>query len=334
MTLPSYSSPLAVGHRHLEKLFDGPVVVQEKVDGSQISFGLVDGALEMRSRGVMLNLADANGGMFNAAIAAVARVRDKLVPGYVYRGEYLAKPKHNTLAYDRVPLNHIALFDIEDTNAGSAYFLDPKTVATYAEILGFDVVPTYFEGVLEGPNDDGLSIDRVSFLGGQQIEGVVIKNYAHLTPDKKVTIGKIVSEKFKEVHRGAWRAANPTRGDVVESLIAGLSTPARFAKAVQHLREAGTLVNAPQDIGNLIVEVQADLKKECGDEIAGALVAHFMPKILRGVVRGVPDWYKAELAANATLDAAGADAGRVAGILLGLDSPAAENDNAEQPAAA
>jgi hypothetical protein len=296
MTLPSYSSPLAVGHRHLEKLFDGPVVVQEKVDGSQISFGLVDGALEMRSRGVMLNLADA--GMFSAAVAAVERVKDKLVPGYVYRGEYLAKPKHNTLAYDRVPANHIALFDIEDTNAGSAYFLDPKTVATYAEILGFDVVPTYFEGVVEegAPLPD---IDRVSFLGGQKIEGVVIKNYAHLTPDKKVTIGKIVSEKFKEVHRGAWRAANPTRGDVVESLIAGLSTPARFAKAVQHLREAGTLVNAPQDIGNLIVEVQADIKKECAEEIAGTLIAHFMPKILRGIVRGVPDWYKAELAALA-----------------------------------
>lgn len=36
----SYPKSLNVGHKLAEKLFDGPVVIQEKVDGSQFSFGV------------------------------------------------------------------------------------------------------------------------------------------------------------------------------------------------------------------------------------------------------------------------------------------------------
>ena len=34
ITLPSYPKVWNLGHPHIENLFDGPVVVQEKVDGS------------------------------------------------------------------------------------------------------------------------------------------------------------------------------------------------------------------------------------------------------------------------------------------------------------
>jgi ATP-dependent RNA circularization protein (DNA/RNA ligase family) len=36
----SYPSIYALGHRAIRELFDGPVVVEEKIDGSQFSFGV------------------------------------------------------------------------------------------------------------------------------------------------------------------------------------------------------------------------------------------------------------------------------------------------------
>ena len=44
-TIRSYSSPFNLGHKALAVLFSGSVTVQEKIDGSQFSFGIVDGEL-------------------------------------------------------------------------------------------------------------------------------------------------------------------------------------------------------------------------------------------------------------------------------------------------
>ena len=55
--LPSYPKILALGHRFLQGIFEGPVVVQEKVDGSQFSFGLdAEGVLRCRSRGQEIDI--------------------------------------------------------------------------------------------------------------------------------------------------------------------------------------------------------------------------------------------------------------------------------------
>ena len=138
-------------------------------------------------------------------------------------------------------------------------------------------------------------LDRTSVLGGQKIEGVVIKNYLRFGMDKKILIGKYVSEAFKEVHQASWKASNPGKSDVMDQLITTLRTPARWAKAVQHLRDAGKLEDSPKDIGLLIKETQDDIEKECLDLIRDKLVEWALPKIKRGCVGGLPEWYKEEL---------------------------------------
>lgn len=87
----------------------------------------------------------------------------------------------------------------------------------------------------------------------------------------------------------------PSRKDIVALLIAGLATPARFDKAVQHLREAGTLEQSPKDIGALIREVQADVKAECAELIRDKLFDYAWPTIARGIIKGLPEWYKQQL---------------------------------------
>ncbi len=292
--LASYASPVAIGHRSIAGLLDGKVVIQEKVDGSQISFGVIGGELLVRSKGAQIHV-DEPDNMFARGVDAIKAVRELLVPGYIYRGEYLRSPKHNSLAYERTPMQYIALFDVHDTNRGDEFYLSIEQLALESRRLGFDFVPVLFVGLATIEQIRGY-LDRVSFLGGARIEGVVVKNYALFTADHKVAMGKFVSEAFKEVHDVEWKKSNPTTKDIVTTLIEGHRTPARWLKAVQHLREAGTLTESPKDIGLLLKEVQADIRKECLDDIRNALCGHFLPHILRGVIHGLPEWYKEQLA--------------------------------------
>lgn len=103
---------------------------------------------------------------------------------------------------------------------------------------------------------------------------------------------KFVSEAFKEIHQKEWKGSNPTQNDVVQSLIAGLRTPARWGKAVQHLKEAGKIEGSPRDIGLLVKETQEDIERECAELIKDELYKWAMPHIRRGVVAGLPEWYK------------------------------------------
>jgi hypothetical protein len=170
--------------------------------------------------------------MFNKAVETVKSRQHLLVPGWTYRAEYLAKPKHNVLVYDRAPKGYLAVFDI---NIGDEHYMLPASVAAEAERIGLEAVPTIYIGRIENIEQFRAMLDRVSFLGGQKIEGVVVKNYARFGPDKKVLMGKFVSEAFKEAHTGEWRAKRTRQeGHPDAGLIADAATPARWAKAVQH----------------------------------------------------------------------------------------------------
>lgn len=307
----SYPSIFALGHRAIKDLLQGEVNVEEKVDGSQFSFGMLPMhtddsgnavdveydpvlrpgyALKIRSKGCVMHVS-APEKMFNQAAETVRRLADQLIPGWTYRGEYLAKPKHNSLVYDRVPAGNIIIFDI---NTGNQEYLSYEEKQRESERLGLEVVPRIFHGRVDSVEAVRGFLDRVSILGGQQIEGVVIKPTAYnlYGLDKKVLFGKFVSEAFKEVHRKAWGESNPTTKDVVGQIIAAYTSPARWNKAIQHLREAGKLVDDVQDIGPIIKEIPNDVLKECEEDIKDDLFKHFWPHIRRGLTTGFPLWYK------------------------------------------
>jgi hypothetical protein len=305
--IPAYPKVWNLGHNALIDLFDGPVVVQEKVDGSQLSWMLKDDELHVRSKGAVIrpeNLAPED--MFYPSVQTILRARDsaRLVPDAVYRGEALRSSKHNTIKYSRAPEGNIALFDVELSPAFIPEGLPTGSWATPAMLhlaateLECEAVPTYpFNGI----DEDRLTIfrrilEQESFLGGSLIEGVVIKNYWRFDPRSgKTLMGKFVSEAFKETHKREWGASNPSRTDVVDRLIEELRQPTRWAKAVQHLEEAGELENSPRDIGKIFTAAKADLVEEEGEYIAMKLREWAMPKILRGATAGLAEWYKEQL---------------------------------------
>lgn len=293
--LHSYPSVYALGHKAISDIFSGPVVIEEKVDGSQFSFGVLNGELTCRSKGKVMFL-DAPEKMFNQAIETARKLEPILHPGWVYRGEYLQKPKHNSLAYDRTPKDHIILFDV---STGTEEYLTPEEKRAEAARIGLECVPILYTGEVSGFDMFAAFLDRVSVLGGCKVEGVVVKNYAVFTQEKKVAMGKYVSDAFKEIHGAEWKKTNPGGAEFVAVLTGKYKTPARWQKAVQHLAEAGALDGSPKDIGALLKEAAADIEKECEDEIKDALWAHFWPQIRRGVVSGLPEWYKEQLARKA-----------------------------------
>jgi len=539
MNIWSYPKIHNVGGRFTENLFKNPVVVEEKIDGSQVGFCKRDGELHFRSKGQVQNI-DAPDKLFVEGVEAIKRL--DLQDGWVYRAEYLKKPKHNVLCYDRIPNNHVILFDIETADQSYLTYEQKKEEAAR---LGLEVVPRLFEGEVRGVEHFRSFMDTVSCLGGQKIEGVVIKNYCvspeHKTltkdlewvnigdlkdgddllacteeshvhgqgrrfcssrvlhkkssiadvfdielsngkilratanhpwlvyhkskgmyrwketselkpfhtfkqflpvwgnnnsyeagylsgivdgegtlyrwknrinqlsfsqnpgavlteaknlldlleftysesgggnspstkiyisggkreilrfigsirpkrfltnldlnalgeikskfnegllqvssikyvgkreivelqttsktyfvdgfvshnsqfgPDGKVLMGKHVSEAFKEVHRVAWKQANPGPGDIRDRLVAMYKTPARWNKSIIHASEDGSLTNSPKDIGPLIKRIQEDIKEECTEGIKEVLYKWAIGHIMRGCVAGFPETYKNRL---------------------------------------
>ncbi len=307
----SYPSIFVMGHRAIKDLLTVDVIVEEKVDGSQFSFGLVEAsevdavydvflkdgvetpyALKIRSKGCVMHI-DAPEKMFEKAAETVRNLATSkgLTPGWTYRGEFLAKPKHNSLAYERVPKDHIILFDI---NTGNQEYLDYDAKRHEAERLGLEVVPLLFSGKIDSIDRFRAFLSNVSVLGGQAIEGVVVKpkHYDLFGTDKKVLFGKFVSEAFKEVHRKAWGESNPSTKDIISRIGDEYRTPARWNKCIIHLREGGRLVDDVKDIGLVIKEIPEDVLKECEDEIKDKLFKYAWPHIRRTLHAGFPEYYK------------------------------------------
>jgi len=273
-------------------MFDAPVLVQEKIDGSQFSFGYFDGELLFRSKKRQFT-ADTADDLFRTAVERVQEISGFLKPGWTYRGEYLRKPKHNCLAYDRVPAKNIILFDV---NIGEEDYLGTMELAREAERIGMESVPSFFYGMI---SDTQMLVDLLntqSVLGGQKIEGVVVKQYEMFDEGTgKALMAKHVSEAFKEVNQGNFRRENPKPSDIREVLIQKYRNESRWNKAIQHLRDEGRLDESPKDIGPLIKEVQRDTLEEEEEQIKEMLFSYIKPHLTRGIVRGLPEWYKEKL---------------------------------------
>jgi hypothetical protein len=290
----SYPSIYAVGHKAVSDLIGSVCNIEEKVDGSQFSFGVFGGEIRVRSKGKQMEV-DAPEKMFALAVDYVKSSVSFLKDGWTYRGEFLAKPKHNTLAYSRVPKNNIIIFDI---NTGHEEYLSYDEKASEAERIGLECVPLLGSARLETFEQLKTFLETDSVLGGQKVEGVVLKpiQYDVFGKDKKVLLAKYVSEAFKEIHNKEWKASNPNGLDIIAIIGESLRTDARWEKAVQHLKDNGVIEGSPRDIGKLIKEVQQDIDKECREYVAGELLKWAMPKVTRLALRGLPEWYKEKIA--------------------------------------
>lgn len=288
----SFPKIFAIGQRYTEKLFDGEVEITEKVDGSQIGFGVIDGTLHIRSKGATIHV-DNPDKMFTLAVDVIRSIQHLLIDDVVYYGEYLQKPRHNVIHYGRVPQNNIALFGM--MNFKKQEYWSHEYIKQEADKLGLETVWLIHKGKINSIDELKINLSRISALGKEKIEGFVVKNYSQqlmlggmIIP---ILAGKYVSEDFKEVHKKNWRMENTGKGKW-EVYKEGFTTQARWLKAIHYLRDCGQLEQSPKDIGKLIKRIQTDITEEEAQNIKEWLFDNFSGEIMRQAVRGFPEWYK------------------------------------------
>lgn len=299
--MSGYPKVYNAGRAEVSEVLNGDVVIEEKLDGSQFSFSNDNGTLKVRSHHAEL-LIENPGGMFKDAVEFVKKQFEagKVPVGLVFRGEAFRGKKHNLLEYGKVPEGNVAIFDIQDPDGA---FLNRKEKVGMAQHLGFDVVAA----VYEGPGDaitqamlDGFMALK-SFLGGTQVEGIVVKN---CQPDGGVMLAKIVGDKFREEMKSSKRTKVKIGQGPIEALVTemakNLSNEARWNKAILHLEEQGKIKHDKSDIGEIIKEVQADILSE------NKLIEKAQEKALEIIQRtfrvaasaGIAPWYIQKIGAD------------------------------------
>lgn len=302
-SIHSYPKIFAVGSDHIPDLFRGSVEVTEKIDGSMFAFGITaEGQLVMRSKGKEMFF-EACEKMFTKAANYVDQIQGKLremagPQGIFFYGEFLGGPSHNVLKYARVPENHIMVFG---AMLGEGWIHDHAEMQRLAAQIDLETVPLLHSGPLETVEGLAAFFERDSILGNEKLEGVVVKNYEQKTiigQQVFPSFGKYVRAEFKERHAKDW-GPKFSEGNKFDLWLESFRAEARWQKAVQHLREAGLLLNEPRDIGVLLKELERDLFEEERANIEKELFRLFKDQITRKARAGFPEWYKEQLAKRA-----------------------------------
>lgn len=285
--------PEAVGYQ------EGHIIIEEKVDGSQIRIQIDDkGDISVGSHNIDNIHIGSSDGFKKAIDAANSAFKGvKADPNEVISifAEFLSKPKQNTIPYKRVPNQNIVIFDV----IVNGYYLDREEKERFGFQYGLEVVPLLWKG------DGFMFTDEIreqllktkSFLGHQggydKVEGIVIKNYGKLFDPRfralegKHMVVKIVNESFQEKNK----VENPGQGDKLEGLINSLHSEARWKKSIQHLREDGKLMDHMRDLALIIPAVVSDIEEEETEAIKEELFKIIMPKIKSKCTRGLPEFY-------------------------------------------
>jgi len=285
--IESYYRIRTVEDKFAKLVFDYPVIIEEKVDGSQISFMVDENKkLWIKSKSVMFD-EDANFKSFSSAISELKKLKDGMVINAVYRGEYLQKTKHNVIKYDRIPDHNIVGYDISIDGKYVPYAIKNQMFRD----IGLETVPLLFMGETNREEAEKLLV-RDSFLGGSKIEGIVIKHRS----DARDVVAKLVSDQFKERTKLRVRPRLGTN-DLIQEIGNTYRNEARWNKAIAHLRDEDQLSGSMTDIGLLIRAVNLDVLEECGEEIKDLLFKQYWKTISKQITNGLPDWYKEKLEA-------------------------------------
>lgn len=295
--IPAYPKIFSIGSPYIPNLFKGRVEVTEKIDGSQFNFGVdSEKNLLLRSKGKDIYI-EAPEKMFQQAIDYVVSIggtiKNQFSAETFFYTEFLSKPKHNVLNYKRVPKNHLILFAAYFAGKG---YVDYQKLKELSGILDIEAVPLLFKGEIKNVEELKRLLDLESGLGGETVEGIVVKNYGQtifVADQVFPSLGKFVREQFKERHKTEWQEKEG-KGKW-QAFLESFRTEARFRKAVQHLAEKGELGYTPADIGKLLLELKRDLTEEEKETIKVELYKFFAEEILRKATAGFPEWYKEQL---------------------------------------
>lgn len=203
--LTKYQHIERLGHEDVEGLLDGAVVVQEKLDGANATVAMVDGKLVVATRNNTISVDGSPASGFKGLVEYVLAhtgIRALLTgdPTWILRGEWLVK---HSLNYAPGSFKHFYVFDVQSLGR----YMEPREYESALEFHGIKFIPTLIQG-------DNLKVEELvphsqgmSFLGGADREGIVVKRYDFVNKWGRTTWGKIVTADFKEKNKLSFGAA-------------------------------------------------------------------------------------------------------------------------------
>lgn len=278
---------LGLGQPLLSEIFDDPVDLSSKIDGSQVRIHLTESNVQCGSKNV--DIADDK--MFNIAHRQTERIWNENQwkmwgSDITLFTEFLNKPKHNVLSYSRVPKNNLYLFGA---------LIDGKHLKTEELIelaTEIDIEPPHIiasQVKIDNPEDLNSYLETESVLGGTKVEGIVIRNSYRSYPPLLVStmafdgyplVGKLVRDDFKERLNVEW-SGKKQRETPLNKVASEFFTDARFRKAIQHLNDEEKITYEMNNLKDIIPEFYSDLIDEERQEIMELALDDFWRQLKR-----------------------------------------------------
>ena len=251
--MKKYDSIPRYGKQGTRDILGTEVVVMEKLDGANASFGIIDGELKMFSRNQELNEHNTLRGFYDWVKLNVDT--SKLIINTIYFGEWLVP---HSVQYKREAQHKFYLFDIYHSDVNE--YLSSKIVQSQAKFIGLETPRVLFEGELQDVSElqqyVGLSeLTEIPNTG----EGIVAKDY------EGQQFVKIVSDKFKETKYTKQPSLDRTD---IGALIDSVLTPQRVEKLIHKKIDLG-LLPAELDItdtGNVLKALSSDVVNDIFEE--------------------------------------------------------------------
>ncbi len=225
------------------------IYIQEKLDGANASFDLVDGVVHAYSRKTELSPDNTLRGFLGFANSIPSNLINK---DYIYFGEWLVK---HQIDYGE-HLNKFYLFDVYEKTTEK--YLGWETVQNEAERIGLLTVPLFYSG--EFVSDDHINsfAGKSFFVEDGKGEGVVVRNYNYEGDDKFL---KYKNEKFSEFKI----PKVPRVADELDYYISSFVVKARVEKLLYKLVDEGIIQEkyTIKDLGLIL----RSLNKRVADDV-------------------------------------------------------------------
>lgn len=265
MEQKKYHSIVRYGHKSTQEVLNkgDQIIIQEKIDGANASFAVIDGELKCWSRNKELSMNNTLEG-FYVWVKENINV-DKLLEGVIYFGEWTAQHKVVYEGYTK----QFFLYDI--FNLHLEEYVSFPMVRDEAKRLGLQLIPVFFEGEFESFDQLMSYVGHTELngkLGGEPCgEGIVVKNMEYRDRFGKQMFVKLVVDKFAEVQKQK-APKDPKK---------------KFSEEELKVRECVTAPRVEKQLFTMIEE--GLLERNFGIEEMGKILKHINPLVAEDILK-------------------------------------------------
>lgn len=263
--MKKYNKVIRYGKQGTQSAIEGNIVITEKLDGANASFGNVNGELKCFSRNRELDEKNNLRGFYQWVHENIDV--NSIKEGYLYFGEWLVK---HTINYPDDAYGKFYLFDI--CSGDSEEYRGIEVIKVAQRFLGCELAPILYDGEFK-------SLEHIqSFVGKSKIgdvgEGVVVKNYSHRNLFGEQVFVKFVSDEFAEIKQTKkHKVVSPS--NELDNFIDTYLTNARVEKMINKLVDDG-IISEDYDLTDM-----STILRNSGSKVADDILEEELDSLIK-----------------------------------------------------